>query len=213
MRYSPSVAVLAATLIAVIWYSYFTFRSVHQVEESRVVEKKDNIRQLVSRLMMIRGRVLGLKAQLDFWHKPNEKSPVHLFAVRYVDSEIRELESQIIHMSSLLAKVPSGSQADVDTGMFHLQSVRAGLQPLIVTLETTRVESLNPSNINKQIQDTLDGFTTVVESLRSAVDRLTSDDQPFAKEVAEYFRNFSGALKESSQTLPHKPPAPSSSNR
>jgi hypothetical protein len=36
-RYSPQLAVLTATLIAVVWYTYFTFRAVHREEAGLVV--------------------------------------------------------------------------------------------------------------------------------------------------------------------------------
>jgi hypothetical protein len=35
-RYDPSLAVLVATLIAVVWYTYFTFRSTHPLEPVRL---------------------------------------------------------------------------------------------------------------------------------------------------------------------------------
>ena len=207
--YDPIIAVLTATLIAVIWYSYFTFKSVHQVEETKAAEKQENVRQLASSLVTIRAQILGLKNQLDFWHKPNTLKPLDGFEVRYVDSEMKKLEDQIISLNHLTARVPASSQADVDVALVHLRFVGAGLQPLLRVLQDMDIV-LKGDKVSQQVNDTISGFGLVVDYFQSAIDRLASEDQPLSKEVAEYFRAFSYALGESPHASSDPPENPSS---
>ena len=199
--YDPTVAVLTATLVAVIWYSYFTFMSVRRVEEARDFEQRTNIRRLVSTVMAIRAQVLGLKEQLDCWHNQNAVRPLHGFEVRYLESEIIKLEDQTFGLNHLAAQIPASFQADVDVALVHLRSVRAGLQSLKEVLASG--VDLNAAAVTKQVNDTKRGFDLVLGYFQSAIDRLADEDRPLSGEVAEYFRDFKSALERSPDARGH----------
>ena len=199
--YDPTVAVLTATLVAVIWYSYFTFMSVRRVEEARAFEQRTNIRRFVSTAMAIRAQVLGLKEQLDYWHNQNAVRPLHGFEVRYLESEIIKLEDQTFGLNHLAAQISASSQADVDVALVHLRSVRAGLQPLKEVLASG--VDLNAAAVTKQVNDTKRGFDLVLGYFQSAIDRVAGEDRPLSREVAEYFRDFKSALERSPDARGH----------
>jgi len=203
--YDPIIAILTATLIAVIWYSYFTFKSVRQVEETQATENRRNLRQLVSSLITIRAQILGLKAQLDFWHKPNDPQPVKGFEILYVESEIKTLATQIINLNHLAVQAPKSSQANIDLALVNLRAVRAGLQPLLKVLRTVPKEKLKASGVSQQVNSTISGFDLSIEYFKSAIDSLASEDQPLGEEAAEYFRAFGSAVRQASD--PPKTPS------
>jgi hypothetical protein len=57
--YDPTVAVLTATLIALIWTAHYTFRSVRH---ARQAEERENVRRVFARQSM----VVGVMAELDY---------------------------------------------------------------------------------------------------------------------------------------------------
>lgn len=196
-RYSPSVAVLAATLVAVIWYATFTFESVKEAEARRLQDIERSARLVSSRLMSIRSHTLGLRRQMEFLHDEGRQLPVRPYVIDYVNTEIQRLQRQITKLSPAAAQTPIRVQAYSDAALFHLVSIRAGLLPLKAALESASADEVEPSTVTEQVKMTLEGLDEVVSYLREAIDSLATDEHPAGLETAAYVRQFGEAIKES----------------
>jgi hypothetical protein len=70
-QYSPSTAVLTLTLIAVVWYTYFTYREVHREEPGRIDVTMELSEHKAYALLVTIGnptaRVLSARLFMDLW--------------------------------------------------------------------------------------------------------------------------------------------------
>ena len=69
-EYNPNLAVLTLTLIAVIWYTYFTYRSVHREPRAYLLLQLDYEPQLEILYPSLRNpteRTLAVRLTLDIW--------------------------------------------------------------------------------------------------------------------------------------------------
>jgi hypothetical protein len=69
-EYSPNLAVLTLTLIAVVWYTYFTYRSVHREPPAYLLPQLDYEAAFESLYPILRNpteRTLEVRINLDIW--------------------------------------------------------------------------------------------------------------------------------------------------
>lgn len=192
--YDPSVAVLTATLIAVIWYSYFTFKSVQQVKDIREEEQKSKIRQLGASLLTIRAQLSCVQVQLGTWHEPDSEPPIELFALRYIDAELADLDRQIISLEGLASRVPAESQANVHAVLVHLRTIRPNLQLWIYLLSEPEGR-VNSQKLSNRVIEIVSDLDIAMQCLQEAFSTLPD------KDATEYFGSYSEVLRKSRDAI------------
>jgi hypothetical protein len=67
-NYDPGVAVLTATLVAVIWYTYFTYKAVHREEPTWIsLELASNSGSLLAEISNPTARTVDVHPKLEVW--------------------------------------------------------------------------------------------------------------------------------------------------